>query len=96
MLRGTPQHQRAGKGFNSHLRSLLHSQSSLHCLDTKGNEALTGFPETANNLMTPFTYKNRILWKADKREASFWPIYNVWLLHKHYIYPFLERTHWAL
>lgn len=70
-LRGILQHQRVGKGFNTHLRSLLHTQSSLHCLDIKGNEALAGFPETTNNLMTPFTYKGRINWKADKGEASF-------------------------
>lgn len=74
VLHGTLQHQRAGKGFNIHLRSLLHTQSSLHCLDTEGNKVLTGFPETTNNLMTPFTYKSRINWKADKGKASFWPI----------------------
>lgn len=47
-LRGTLQHQRAGKGFNTHLQSLLHTQSGLHCLDVKG-KALTGFPKTTNN-----------------------------------------------
>lgn len=49
MLRGTLQHQRAGKEFDTHLQSLLHTQSSLHCLDVKGNQALTGFPETTDS-----------------------------------------------
>lgn len=52
VLQGALLHQRAGKGFTPHLWSLLHIQSSLHSLDVKGNEALAGFPETTNNLMT--------------------------------------------
>lgn len=38
-----------GKGLNTHLQPLLCTQSSSHCLETGGSEALTRNPKQLNN-----------------------------------------------